>query len=292
MRKTKRHINPFPLLAVICVILLCAYMVHNFSDIFKNDILESTPTQNAEISVNNMPTEKTKDINVFDIENTHNLWLVNYKNKLPDSKIIETVSAYKTIALSRNNIDLKQETLTQADRMFEAAKKDNMMGYVVTSGYRTTSEQREIYNEASDKSFVSLPGHSEHQTGLAVDIQLMRGLIDGTKEGKWLRDSAYKFGFILRYSEDKTDITKISYEPWHFRYVGVAHAAFMKENNFCFEEYIDWLKEGKQYKITVMAKTYQVYRVIPENGKIKVPVSGQYEISDDNVGGYIITETM
>ena len=98
----------------------------------------------------------------------------------------------------------------------------------------------EAYNLASQA--VTVPGSSEHQIGLAIDIicdgysSLDEGFAD-TKAGKWLADNSYKYGFILRYPLGKEDITSIEFEPWHFRYVGVDAATVMYENGICLEEF-------------------------------------------------------
>ncbi|MCR4756520.1 MAG: M15 family metallopeptidase [Butyrivibrio sp.] len=98
----------------------------------------------------------------------------------------------------------------------------------------------EAYNLASQA--VTVPGSSEHQIGLAIDIisdgysSLDEGFAN-TKAGQWLAANSYKYGFILRYPEGKEDITSIEYEPWHFRYVGVDAATVMTENNICLEEF-------------------------------------------------------
>ena len=124
------------------------------------------------------------------------------------------------------------------------------------SGYRTYDEQVSIFNynvelhvgegmtpeEAREytERFVALPGTSEHQYGRSIDVT-----IDGTtnhsfhetEQGKWLIDHAHEYGFIIRYPEDKADITGINYEPWHLRWVGEEHASFMHRHGICLEEY-------------------------------------------------------
>ena len=83
-------------------------------------------------------------------------------------------------------------------------------------------------------------GHSEHQTGLAVDISdisLNYDNFGNTKEFNWIKDNAHKFGFILRYPNNKTHITGFKYEPWHYRYIGISIATYIYENNITLEEY-------------------------------------------------------
>ena len=92
--------------------------------------------------------------------------------------------------------------------------------------------------------WIAPPGTSEHQTGLAADIvsldyQMLDEEQENTPEQKWLMENSYKYGFILRYPRDKTEITKIGYEPWHYRYVGVEAAKEIFENLLCLEEYLN-----------------------------------------------------
>ena len=92
------------------------------------------------------------------------------------------------------------------------------------------------------RRLLSIPGSGEHCLGLAVDIycksyqKLEAGFAD-TKEGKWLREHCWDYGFILRYDQGKEELTGIDYEPWHFRYVGKAAARYLKETGMCLEEF-------------------------------------------------------
>ncbi len=143
--------------------------------------------------------------------------------------------------------------------MMQAAKKDGF-NLVVISPYRTSDHQEDNFNNKIRKymrtglsymeaykvtsQVVTVPGCSEHEVGLALDItsetylDLERGFAD-TKEGQWLADHSYEYGFIVRYPEEKEYITSIIYEPWHFRYVGREAASVMKEENLCLEEFWD-----------------------------------------------------
>lgn len=125
---------------------------------------------------------------------------------------------------------------------------------VVASGYRTAEKQRELVDEkvegflaqgisASDAKtealkWVAAVGHSEHQTGLAVDINADGVHSYGQQVYDWLKQNAWRYGFILRYPADKTEITQTDYEPWHYRYVGEEAAAEMQETGVCLEEYV------------------------------------------------------
>lgn len=134
---------------------------------------------------------------------------------------------------------------------------------LICSSYRTNEKQQTLYNnkvsqylekgysqteaEAEAGKWVAVPGTSEHQTGLAVDIvdinyQLLDEKQEETEVQKWLMKNSYRYGFILRYPSDKSDITGIYYEPWHYRYVGKETAKEIYEQGICFEEYLDTLK--------------------------------------------------
>lgn len=92
------------------------------------------------------------------------------------------------------------------------------------------------------EKYVAIPDTSEHQLGLSVDINADTDKCSSEKVYPWLGENAYKYGFVKRYPEDKTDITGISNEPWHYRYVGTTVAKIMKEENLCLEEYLEKYK--------------------------------------------------
>ena len=90
--------------------------------------------------------------------------------------------------------------------------------------------------------YINKPGASDHNLGLAVDFNYVDNKFDDLEAFKWLKENAEDYGFILRYPKDKEEITKISYESWHWRYVGEEHAKKMNELNMCLEEYIEYLQ--------------------------------------------------
>jgi outer membrane receptor for Fe3+-dicitrate len=95
------------------------------------------------------------------------------------------------------------------------------------------------------RKVVAAPGTSEHNLGIAVDFNGVKDDFYKTEEYKWLTEHADEYGFILRYTKEKQNITKKIYEPWHFRYVGKEHAKAMKRMGLCLEEYIDFLKNQR-----------------------------------------------
>ena len=180
---------------------------------------------------------------------------------------------------------------------------------VPVSGYRSFEEQTTIYNdslkengEMFTKKFVALPGRSEHQTGLAIDLALNKENIDficpdfpydGICEV--FRQTAYDYGFIERYPKGKENITGISHEPWHFRYIGYPHSKIIKQKGITFEEYITLIKNyNSKYKMNFTedsGREFSIYYVPAHSDKteIQIPEDYSYEISGNNIDGFIVT---
>lgn len=114
----------------------------------------------------------------------------------------------------------------------------------ISSGYRSYLYQSNLYNryverdgEVAANTYSAKPGHSEHQTGLAFDLNTINDAFGYTGEGKWIKDNCHLYGFIVRYPEGKQEITGFKYEPWHLRYVGIELATHLYQNNLTLEEY-------------------------------------------------------
>ncbi len=132
--------------------------------------------------------------------------------------------------------------------MWNAAYSEEEIYLMVNSSYRSYDEQDSVYteykNDRGEKyadGIAARAGHSEHQTGLALDIFSLTDSSQGTLADSptyaWLKDNCYKYGFILRYPEDKEDITGYNFESWHYRYVGIDVATYIYENDITFDEY-------------------------------------------------------
>ena len=138
------------------------------------------------------------------------------------------------------------------------AMREQGLAPIICSGYRTLDKQEKLFNRkvqsyvrsghtkeesyALARQTISIPGSGEHCLGLAVDFYTkkyhkLEKAFENTPEGKWLMEHAQEYGFIMRYGEDKVDITGIEYEPWHYRYVGVEAAEYIKEHNLSLEEF-------------------------------------------------------
>ncbi len=196
------------------------------------------------------------------------------------------------------------------------------------SGHRTIADQQRIwdsnmanYGEEYTKTYVAVPGHSEHHTGLACDLGFYTDdgfsipLVDH-EFGTWVWDHCTEYGYILRYPEDKANLTGIGHEQWHFRYVGLPHAYASDKLDLCLEEYLDELKkytpETKLLHISAdrdltdvtaddLASvsggwlTYYVPAAEGDTTEIVIPQAANYaehEISGNNVDGFIVTITL
>ncbi|MEG1947418.1 MAG: M15 family metallopeptidase [Lachnospiraceae bacterium] len=180
---------------------------------------------------------------------------------------------------------------------------------VPVSGYRSSAEQTEIYNTSLKESgedftrkFVALPYHSEHQTGLAIDLGLMQEKIDFIcpdfpYEGicDEFRNAAPHYGFIERYPKGKETITGIAHEPWHFRYVGYPHSEIMLEFKLTLEEYTDFIKqypyEGTHLRTRKNGKSIEVFYVSAKetDATIMLLEKTVYQVSGNNADGFIVT---
>lgn len=166
--------------------------------------------------------------------------------------IPELVNVSSKYAYQGNKVT--KETNDALEEMFDGAKKSGF-NFILNGAYRDYKVQEKTYNNeknskgiAQADKVISRPGHSEHQTGLAFDINIYQKKFDkfeDTEEFKWLVDNSYKFGFILRYPKDKENITGYIFEPWHFRYVGKDIAKYIYENRITFEEYYAYYIENK-----------------------------------------------
>lgn len=126
---------------------------------------------------------------------------------------------------------------TEAFNKMQAAAKVDGLNIYISSGFRSYSYQKTLYNNYVNRdgvvaadTYSARAGHSEHQSGLAFDVNTINDSFANTEEGKWLNDNCYKYGFILRYPNGKSDETGYKYEPWHFRYVGVELAEKLYNN--------------------------------------------------------------
>ncbi len=176
--------------------------------------------------------------------------LVNRDYILPEDFGVELAPC---ITDDPDSLKLDYRVAPHYNEMYLAALEDGIE-LVPVSGYRSVERQQRNFENKIDKylnqgygkieatqmaaTIILPPGTSEHNAGLAMDICSLEQNFEETEEFKWLSENAADYGFIMRYPEDKQDITKIIYEPWHWRYVGVEAAREMKASGQCFEEYL------------------------------------------------------
>ena len=186
-------------------------------------------------------------------------------------------------AKGTDTMELREDANAALNAMFEAASKAGYTLYL-KSAYRAYSTQKFMYttrldkNHGRDDGLVAYPGASDHQTGLGVDVlNYAWTLKDGmnkefakTDEAKWMLAHCHEFGFILRYMEDKEEITKIAFEPWHFRFVGLETAAYIMENNLSLEEFTEeWQTYVAGYEAQgVTLRELVLYRARMRDGTI------------------------
>ncbi|MDQ0273920.1 M15 family metallopeptidase [Cytobacillus purgationiresistens] len=227
-----------------------------------NEESAETSTNPAEKDSNNPVLEAAffNDIEVVDdmnvIQNPKNVMaLVNKQFSLP-SDYIPNDLVRPNVAFSFGDEDieksyLRKEAADALKEMFEGAKAASIDLFAV-SGYRSYDRQETVFNaevtrvgEEKAVQVVAIPGSSEHQTGLSMDISsssVNYGLteeFEKVPEGKWLAENAHKYGFVLRYPKGKESITGYQFEPWHFRFVGKEAATVMFDKDWTLEEYFD-----------------------------------------------------
>ncbi|NGZ76503.1 M15 family metallopeptidase [Saccharibacillus sp. VR-M41] len=192
-------------------------------------------------------------------------------------------------SLMDSGIRLSRRVALKFVVMLDAAAEDGVSHFLISSGYRDKLEQSRLYKEKG--ADYALPaGYSEHHLGLALDIGSTEGQMGEADEGKWLERNAARYGFVLRYPADKTDVTGISFEPWHFRYVGLPHSVLMQKNELVLEEYLDLLQQKKAISTTIGGSKYEVCYYGPDDlSELRVPKNRDYALSGDNRGGLILT---
>ena len=176
------------------------------------------------------------------------LILVNKDNAVPDDYEIELTTL-------RNDVKVDSRIYPDLQDMFDEMRNEGIYP-VVGEGYRTHEEQKQMMQDKIDayrnegyskavakklaKEWVAVPGTSEHELGIALDINADKNMTSTDQEVyDWLSQNAYRYGFILRYPQDKESVTGIDYEPWHYRYVGKEAAKAIYDNGLTLEEYVN-----------------------------------------------------
>lgn len=221
------------------------------NDVTQTNTINETPVIREQEQNQNQvqtPPEVKKEITDW------NLRLANSENVLPEDFKVELANIDSTRQFDARAIQY-------LNKMMNDMKKDKIANVWVQSAYRSVARQKELYNNSVNKylkqgktreeaerltdQFIAKPGSSDHNLGLAVDFNSVDNKFEDLAAFKWLEKNAENYGFVLRFPKDKTEITKIEYESWHWRYVGEEHAKKMNELHMCLEEYIEYLQNKK-----------------------------------------------
>ena len=216
----------------------------------------SQQTQSGSEPASAPASDSGSGIEVVGSRDDWRLILANKNSPLPEGYAPELVT------LADSSLQMQTEAAAAFDEMRQAANATGLH-LMACSTYRSVERQTELYDaevqkwigkgyaeaDAREKAatVVMIPGCSEHNTGLAVDVgsvtnQRVEEDFEDEPEFDWLQEHAAEYGFILRYPSDKQAITGVSYEPWHYRYVGVENAKAIKESGLCLEEYLGLLQ--------------------------------------------------
>ena len=198
----------------------------------------------SEDVINPLPTPKTIIID----ENNFNLTLVNASYRIPEDYVVQ-----KAVAVKGYDTELDYRVAVYYQAMYDAAAREGI--YLTPySGYRRYSTQKTNYTnktnlylsqgyslweaQALAARIIMPPGSSEHNLGLAMDICGTSNSFDQTKAFSWLCEHAWQYGFILRYTKEKQLVTGVTYEPWHWRFVGTQYAKEIRDSGLCLEEWL------------------------------------------------------
>ena len=228
---------------------------------------------------------KTIEPNVIEITLSYtvnqSLMLINTDYKL-DERFEAEIGEYKDTGILMNRCMLESYAL-----LSEAVTSNTADNLYVTSTLRTRNEQETLYKD--DPETATLPDASEHQSGLAADVYAKNFAGEAflkSNAGQFVNTHCHEYGFIIRYPHYGKGETKIRFEPWHIRYVGMPHSDIIYNNKLTLEEYIFSLEENRFYEVG----GYIITRQKPENNMIKIPLNCKnYVISNDNTGCYIVT---
>lgn len=248
-RKSKLMNLYLPAWVVIIIVVICILTGVLIGSRMHKDRSAKTPEiTSADLSVaQNTTTEKPKTD-----KTQWNLILVNPWHSLPENHD-------PTIKYLENGHGIDERAYDDLQDMINDCRAQGL-NPLICSSYRTREKQEELFHnkvsqylsygysqEDAEKAageLVAIPGTSEHQLGLALDIvdvsyQILDEKQEDTPVQQWLLNNSWKYGFVLRYPTDKSEITGISYEPWHYRYVGKEAAKEIYDKKICLEEYLD-----------------------------------------------------
>lgn len=238
-----------------------------------------------------------------------NLILVNHEYGYQEHRCQEQASELSALGGDeRADFWMTEEAGVSLNRLM--AGIDGWKQIAPVSAWRSLREQQELWNQSIEENgmeftqkYVAFPGHSEHQTGLAIDLGLRGSEIDFIRpdfpyEGvcQRFREAADGCGFVERYPAGREQTTRIGHEPWHFRYVGIPHAAAMARERLVLEEYLALLREyeyGRRFFSVKLGWGEARISYVRAEGavtRLEVDAGHPFKVSGDNMEGFILTE--
>lgn len=247
LNKRKVLITALIFLALIMLIFKGTRKGKTISTSNDNSEVQTNITSTNDLNQNSKnPEEKTKK----EIDDWR-LTLANFENLLPEDFEVELADIDDTRQFDARAIEY-------LNKMINDMRKSGISNVWIQSAYRSVARQKELFDNSVNKylkegktqeeaeklteEYINKPGSSDHNLGLAVDFNNVDNKFEDLKAFKWLQENAENYGFILRYPKDKEEITQISYESWHWRFVGEEHAKKMNKLHMCLEEYVEYLK--------------------------------------------------
>lgn len=249
MRKFKNKKTVVSVLSAIFVVLVVIYAWPSKTLApLKTDTKQKSP-------VNKTNQPQGFDKTAYSTDSAASLWVVVNKGRVlpanyaPADLVVPNVPL--RLSPTANESHLRSEAATALSTMFSSAKNQGI-NLMLASGYRSYADQVTVYNNyvsqsgvAKADTFSARPGHSEHQTGLAADIEPtsrsceVEQCFENTPEGQWLAANAFKSGFIIRYQKNTESLTGYEYEPWHVRYVGIDLATELHKTGQTMEQFFN-----------------------------------------------------
>lgn len=252
----KYYTNTSIVVLIILLIVLLVLITYKYME-YEKLLSEQTVSEIVENSDKKIDKETENTITIELPENPKKdddwrLILINKDNPIPEDYSVNLVEI-------EDGQKVDERIADELKQMLNDARKEGL-NPLICSSYRTEKKQQQLFSskikeykrkgydatEAEELAsyWVAPTNRGEHQSGLAVDIvsqdyQTLDKKQEQTDEQKWLIQNSYKYGFILRYPTSKKEITKINYEPWHYRYVGKENAEIIMKNNICLEEYLE-----------------------------------------------------
>ena len=232
------------------------------------------------LSINDSKEYETNDFTNMTAD--YHSKLINRYNSLPDNYSNENLAMIKDVQaiISSNGMKLDKVALEALKTMLERANSDGVTGFVLNSTYRPYAQQKYLFDKLLNEKkavgaanpyeeasrIIAIPGTSEHQTGMALDIVSLEypnfDNFSQSKEYAWLSENCWDYGFIKRYPEDKTEKTFIIYEPWHFRYVGKPLSLYAKKTGLCMEELVDSLRQNKFISFNALDEDEYIFMLV------------------------------